>query len=58
MPYGPTQFRLTVIKFYYKNNSFEPLQDAPENTLKENHDQHALEGDYNPDIIVIDMLQL
>ncbi len=37
MPYGPTQFRLTVIKFYYKNNSFEPLQDALENALEENY---------------------
>ena len=37
MPHRPTQFRLTVIKPYYKNNSFKPLQDAPENTLEENY---------------------
>ena len=39
MPYRPTQFQLTVIKPYYKDNSFKPIQDAledaPENTLKD-----------------------
>ena len=38
MPYRPTQFQLTVIKPYYKDNSSEPIQDtlknALENTLK------------------------
>ena len=34
MPYGPTQFWLTVVKPYYKNNSFKPIQDAPKNILK------------------------
>jgi hypothetical protein len=42
MPYGPTQFQSTVVKPYYKDDSFKPLQDAPENALKdaleENHD--------------------
>ena len=46
MPYGPTQFRSTVVKPYYKDNSSEPVQDALEdaledtieNTLEENHD--------------------
>ena len=32
MPYGPTQFQLTVVKPYYKDNSFKPVQDALENT--------------------------
>ena len=31
MPYRPTQFWLTVVKSYYKDNSFEPIQDAPKN---------------------------
>ena len=39
MPYGPTQFRLTVVKPYYKDNSFEPIQDAledaPEDALED-----------------------
>ena len=35
MPYGPTQFWLTVIKSYYKDNSFEPIQDALEDALKD-----------------------
>ena len=34
MPYGPTQFQSTVIKPYYKDNSFKPVQDALENALK------------------------
>jgi len=37
MPYRPTQFRLTVIKPYYKDNSSEPLQDTIEDTLEESH---------------------
>ena len=56
MPYGPTQFYSTIIKPYYKNNSFKPLQDVLENALEENYDQCTLEGDYNSDIIVVDML--
>ena len=35
MPYRPTQFYLTVIKPYYKDNSFKPVQDAPKNTLED-----------------------
>ena len=35
MPYGPTQFYLTVIKPYYKNNSSEPVQDVLEDALKD-----------------------
>ena len=35
MPYRPTQFQLTVIKPYYKDNSFKPIQDALENALKD-----------------------
>ena len=39
MPYRPSQFQSTVIKPYYKNNSFKPLQDVlenvPDNTLKD-----------------------
>jgi len=38
MPYGPTQFHLTVIKPYYKDNNSKPLQDALKNALKENYD--------------------
>ena len=34
MPYGPTQFQLTVVKPYYKDNSFKPIQDALKNTLE------------------------
>ena len=35
MPYGPTQFQLTIIKPYYKDNSFKPVQDALEDALKD-----------------------
>ena len=35
MPYRPTQFYSTVIKPYYKDNSFKPLQDTLKNTLKD-----------------------
>jgi hypothetical protein len=50
MPYRPSQFWSTVVKPYYKDNSFKPLQDVlkdiPENALEdvlkdileENHD--------------------
>ena len=90
MPYGPSQFWTTVIKPYYKDNSFKPLQDIlknilddipkdiPENVLKdilenilenilkdiledvleENYNQHTLKGDYNSNIIIIDIPQL
>ena len=75
MPYRPTQFQLTVVKPYYKDNSSEPVQDALKNvlkdtledalkdtlknvlkdTLEENYDQYTLKGNYNSNIIVIDM---
>ena len=78
MPYRPTQFQLTVIKPYYKDNSFKPLQDAlknalkdapedapkdalkdaPEDALEENHNQYTPEGDYNLNIIIVDIPQL
>jgi len=38
MPYRPTQFRLTIIKPYYKDNNFKPLQDTLEDALEENYD--------------------
>ncbi|PVH90773.1 hypothetical protein DM02DRAFT_577620, partial [Periconia macrospinosa] len=57
MPHGPTQFRSTVIKPYYKDDSSEPLQGAPEDAPEENHDQRAPEGDYDPDTIVVDVPQ-
>ena len=90
MPYRPNQFQLTVIKPYYKDNSFKPLQDVLkdilddiledvlenilkdvledilenvledvlEDILEENHDQHALKGDYDSDTIVVNIPQL
>ena len=90
MPYRPNQFQLTVIKFYYKNNSSKPLQDVledvpddilkdilenilkdiledvlknilediPEDVLEENYNQYTLKGDYNSNIIVVNILQL
>jgi hypothetical protein len=70
MPYRPSQFQLTVIKPYYKDNSSEPLQnvleDIPENALKdiledvlkENHNQYTLKGDYDSNIIIVDIPQL
>ena len=78
MPYRPTQFQLTVVKPYYKNNSFKPLQDvledilknaledvlenAPEDILKdilkENYNQHTLKGNYDSNIIVVNVPQL
>ena len=33
MLYRPSQFQLTVVKPYYKDNSFKPLQDVPEDIL-------------------------
>jgi len=42
MPYRPTQFHLTVIKSYYKDNSSKPLQDVPENALEENYDSNTI----------------
>ena len=72
MPYRPSQFQLTVIKPYYKNNSFKPVQNALENTLEdtlkdalkntlkdaleENYNQYTLKGDYNSNIIIVDIL--
>ena len=35
MPHGLSQFWLTVVKPYYKNNSSEPVQDTLEDTLKD-----------------------
>ena len=35
MPYKLNQFQLTIIKPYYKDNSFKPVQDALENALKD-----------------------
>ena len=35
MPYRPSQFWLTVIKSYYKDNSSKPVQDVLENILKD-----------------------
>jgi len=46
----------TVIKPYYKDNSFKPLQNALKDALEENHNQYTLEDDYNPNIIIVDML--
>ena len=58
MPYGLTQFQLTVIKPYYKDNSFKPVQNAPEDALKENYNQYTLEGDYDSNIIIVNIPQL
>jgi hypothetical protein len=35
MPYRPSQFQSTIIKPYYKDNSFKPLQDVLEDILKD-----------------------
>ena len=35
MPYRPNQFQSTVIKPYYKDNSFKPVQDALKDALKD-----------------------
>ena len=74
MPYGPTQFQSTIVKPYYKDNSSKPVQDALKDTLKdaledalkdtlkdilkENYNQYALEGNYDFNIIIIDIPQL
>jgi len=61
MPYGLSQFQLTVVKPYYKDNNSKPLQDVsedvPEDVLEENHDQCAPEDDYNSNTIVVDVPQ-
>jgi hypothetical protein len=36
----------------------DALKDALEDALEENYNQYTLEGDYNLDIIVVDMPQL
>ena len=43
MPYRPTQFQLTIVKPYYKNNCFKPIQDALEDAL-ENAPKDALKN--------------
>ena len=35
MPHRPSQFQSTIIKPYYKDNSFKPIQDALKDTLKD-----------------------
>ena len=35
MLYRPSQFQLTVVKPYYKDNSSEPVQDALEDALED-----------------------
>ena len=35
MPYRPSQFQSTVVKPYYKNNSFKPIQDALKDALED-----------------------
>jgi hypothetical protein len=35
MPYKPSQFQSTIIKPYYKDNSFKPLQDILEDILED-----------------------
>ena len=58
MPYRPTQSHSTVIKPYYKDDSFKPLQDAPWNAPQdtpqdaledapEDAPEDALEENYN-----------
>ena len=46
MPYRPTQFQLTVIKPYYKNNSFKPIKDALKDALEDTL-KNALEDALN-----------
>ena len=78
MPYRLNQFQSTVVKPYYKDNSFKPLRniledildnilkdilenilkDILKNILKKNYNQHTLKGDYDFNIIVVDILQL
>ena len=62
MSYGPSQFWLTVVKPYYKDNSFKPVQDALKDTLEDalkdtlkNTLEDAVKGDYNLDTIIINM---
>ena len=56
MPYGPTQFHSTVIKPYYKDDSSKPLQNTPEDAPEKNHNQYTLEGNYNSNTVVVDVL--
>ena len=46
MPYRPTQFQLTVVKPYYKDNSSKPVQDALKDALKD-APEDALKENYN-----------
>ena len=70
MPHGPTQFRSTVIKPYYKDDSPDPsrdttedsspgdtTEDAPKDAPEESHDERVPDGDYDPDTIVVDVSQ-
>ena len=58
MLYRPSQFQSTIVKPYYKDNSFKPLQDVledilndiPEDVLKnilEDVPEDVLEENYN-----------
>ena len=50
MPYRLTQFHWTIIKPYYKDNSFKPVEDALKNALKdalEDALEDALKENYN-----------
>ena len=50
MPYGPTQFYSTIIKPYYKDNSFKPVKDTLEDTLEDalkNPLKDTLKENYN-----------
>ena len=41
-----------------KNALKDALEDALKDVLKKNYDQYTLKGDYNSDIIIVDMPQL
>jgi hypothetical protein len=57
MPHGPTQFRSTVVKPYYRDDTPESPQETPDDTLREDDDQYAPEDDDDP-TIVVDVQQL
>ena len=47
-----------ILENILEDNLENILENVLEDILKENHNQHALEGDYDSDIIVVDIPQL
>ena len=47
-----------ILEDALKDTLEDALKDPPKDALEKNYNQHALEGDYNSDTIIVDILQL